>query len=494
MAISRRDIMRLTAPAAMATTLLPVAGRWRAWSHPVGSGPATRPLGRTGREVTTFGLAGGNKVMWDAEGKEAVEIIVTAIRSGITYLETANNYQLSQVNYGKAFRVLNLVPGVPGYDAALRARLFLATKSHCRSAIVRGDAKPFNKGTSGLALVVDELHRSLTQFFGDGKGFIPQGAYIDLFQIHSLRSELDVDAAFEGRDNPGDPSLPRVGALAALVDYRDGSNLTGLNPGQKKYIRHIGISGHENPTAHMHAMRRDTRNELDAILVSINPNDRHYFSHATNTIPVAAARNMGIIGMKVFADGAMYGLSKTFASRPGQSVATIGQPGKLPPEDLLRYTLSTAGMSTLVTGIGSLEQLKYNLAACQKIERLPEASLREIERKCDALHGTDNNFFQRPAAGLVAPQGVRAERVPGKNAVAVSWSTAYAGAAPIIRYEIYRRHERIGSIAFEPQLTNEPLRYVDQAAPGNDPGGIYYKVRALDAEGRSADSLSTRVG
>ena len=63
----------------MATTFLPGNGRHRAWSHPArskGKKLATRVLGRTGREVTTFGLAGGNKVMWDLPGDEAVEIVV----------------------------------------------------------------------------------------------------------------------------------------------------------------------------------------------------------------------------------------------------------------------------------------------------------------------------------------------------------------------------------------------------------------------------------
>ncbi len=287
--VSRREVLRA---AAMATTFLPVAGRYRAWSHQVSQNLAVRPFGRTGREVTTFGLAGGNKVMWDLPGDEAVGIVVKAVRLGITYLETANAYNLSQLNYGKAFRILNLIPGQPGYDAALRGRLFLATKSSIRTGLVRGDAQPVGRSPGGGKSVVDDLMRSLTQFFGDGKGYIPEGAYIDLMQIHHLGSEAEVDAAFEGLENPGDKSLPRVGALAALVDFRDGSNLTGLNPGQKKLIRHIGITGHENATAHMYAMRRDKRNDLHTLLVAINPNDRHYFCHQTNSVPVAAAKNM----------------------------------------------------------------------------------------------------------------------------------------------------------------------------------------------------------
>ena len=106
-AYSRRDALRWASAAAMATTFLPLTGRYGAWSHPAEKKLATRVLGRTGREVTTFGLAGGNKVMWDSPDEEAVQIVVKAVRAGVTYLETANNYQLSQLKYGKAFRELN---------------------------------------------------------------------------------------------------------------------------------------------------------------------------------------------------------------------------------------------------------------------------------------------------------------------------------------------------------------------------------------------------
>lgn len=60
MSLTRRDALRR---AAMASTFLPIAGRYRVWAHPAERNLLTRPLGRTGREVTTFGLAGGNKVM-----------------------------------------------------------------------------------------------------------------------------------------------------------------------------------------------------------------------------------------------------------------------------------------------------------------------------------------------------------------------------------------------------------------------------------------------
>jgi aryl-alcohol dehydrogenase-like predicted oxidoreductase len=452
---------------------------------------ASRVLGRTGREVTTFGLAGGNKVMWDLPGEEGAAIVVKAVRSGVTYLETANNYQLSQLNYGKAFRALNLIPGQPGYDAALRGRLFLATKTSLRTAIVRGNAEPVGRAGSGMRLAVEDLLRSLSQFFGDSKGFIPDGAYIDLMQIHTLVNNSDVDAAFEGYENPGDPALPRVGVMAALRDFRDGTNLTGLNPGEKKYIRHIGITGHSNPAVHMYAMRRDTRNDLETLLVALNPNDKHHFCHEYNSVPVAAAKGMGIIGMKIFADGVFYGLEKKFASRPGQSVATVGQPGKVDYRDFLRYVLSIEGVSTLITGIGLIDsdnnpacdQLAANLAACQ-MPNLNSAERRRIEDETAVKHGTDTNFFQHGAKGLTAPDDVEVRR-RNSGDVQIIWGTGYAGNSPIDRYELYRKDQKIFAMPFRPQLSAEPFDFMDNSAM---PGEEQYFVRVVDRAGRTADS------
>ncbi len=476
----------------MASTFLPLSGRWGVWSHPAAPTKlATRVLGRTGREVTTFGLAGGNKVMWNLPGDEAVAIIVKAVRAGITYLETANNYQLSQLNYGKAFRVLNLIPGQPGYDANLRARLFLATKTSLRTAIVRGNAEPVGRAGSGMRLAVEDLLRSMTQFFGDGKGYIPEGAYIDLMQVHTLVNNSDVDAAFEGYENPGDPALPRVGVMAALRDFRDGTNLTGLNPGEKKYIRHIGITGHANPAVHMYAMRRDARNDLETLLVALNPNDKHHFCHEYNSVPVAAAKGMGIIGMKIFADGVLYGLEKKYASQPGQSVSTVGQAGKVDYKDFLRYVLSIDGVSTLITGIGltdpnddpSRDQLVANLAACQ-MPNLSAADRRRIEDETAAKHGTDTNFFQQPGKGLQAPPDVEVRR-RNSGDIQILWGTGYAGTAPIDRYELFRKDQKILAMPFRPQISDEPFDFMDNAAM---PGEEQYMVRVVDRSGKTADS------
>ena len=174
----------------------------------------------------------------------------------------------------------------------------------------------------------------------------------------------------------------------------------------------------------MAAMRRDTANNFETLLVAVNPNDRHYFCHQTNSLPVAKAKGMGLIGMKVFADGVMYGLERKFAGSPGQSVPTVGRKDKVPFEDFLRYTLSAPGMSTLIAGIGlsdknndpQADQLVADLAACQAGEPLVGAERRQIEDRVAALHGTETNFFQRTSSGFVAPRNVRLESAADSRA------------------------------------------------------------------------------
>ena len=48
------------------------------------------------------------------------------------------------------------------------------------------------------------------------------------------------------------------GALVlALRDYRDGTNITGLNPKNEKLVRHLGFSGHNNAPAMIDMIQRD---------------------------------------------------------------------------------------------------------------------------------------------------------------------------------------------------------------------------------------------
>ncbi|GAB4337987.1 MAG: hypothetical protein Kow0099_11660 [Candidatus Abyssubacteria bacterium] len=460
----------------------------------------TTVLGKTGRTVTTFGLGGQGSIQWPGPGIDGEKIILKALELGISYFDTSNIYGPSQLTIGKAFRRLHLVPNGADYDRKRRKQIFLASKTHMRLAKpADGDIGP-NSWSDGehVRSAIDDVRRSLSQIFGDGRGNYPEDAYLDLVQIHNINTLDEIDAIYEGVDNL-DPRAERIGALAGLLDLRDGTNRTGLNPRNEKLIRHIGITGHWNSPALMEAIQRDDKGIIDTLLVAINSNDRRYFNHQNNVIPVAKAKGLGVIGMKVFADAKFYGReSNTFSNSPDDVYLGVGSK-ELPSDQLIHYSLSVPGVDILIIGIGHIsdsddpteDQLIADINAAQLREPLLRGQMEEIEQRTAEAAGTDTNYFQRPSVGLTPPRGLRAnldsgyrEFIGGTPAVYLEWDTSYAGSAPLSHYEIRRGEEKIGEVPHRPQTTLMPFTFRDaEAAQGMNS----YRVRAVDAEGAESE-------
>jgi aryl-alcohol dehydrogenase-like predicted oxidoreductase len=466
-----------------------------------------RQMGRLGFETTTLGLGGQASLEWTPAGEDPVKIILKAFDIGVNYFDTSNVYDGSQSNYGKAFRELHLVPGQPGYNERLRSSIFLTSKTALRfgkggwqkpGLINVSNGMDFSKGTAGPGShTVDDLKRTLSQVFGDGKGNYPQGAYLNQVLMHSVSTLVDVDALYEGYDHP-DPKAETIGTLAVLIDYRDGSNLTGLNPKEEKLIRHIGFTGHALPSAMMEMIQRDHRGVLESMLVAINANDRQNFSMQYNIIPVAAANHMGVIAMKVFADGAMYTKEAQFTSRPDQIVRTVGST-TLPSRRLVQYSLSTPGVHVAIIGTGHIDtdpaacQLQQNLAAAQlEPNALSVSDRREIEKLAGTAKNGKTNYFQAAAQALSAPREAAAKQeMQGSKRVAqLQWQTAYAGDEPIVRYEIWRDHQKAGQVAHKPQIDKTPFAFQETLA---DKAAHSYQIVTVDAAGRTAKTEDLAV-
>ena len=314
------------------------------------------------------------------------------------------------------------------------------------------------------ATAISDLLRSLTVMFGDGKGWIPDGAYLDSIQIHNLTSMAEVNQIYEGLAERGGRMPDRIGALAGLLDFRDGTNHTGLNPDRRHYVRHIGISGHVSSPVLMNAIQRDDLNILDTLLVALNANDRHYSSHQFNVVPLARAKGMGIIAMKVFSAGGIYTGMQRQPNNASELILSVGVPGGAASEDLLRYPLSIPGVSTFIAGIGRIDrdrpeqdQLAANLAAAQ-MDAASEMEKSRIENEVADRHGTATNYFQERQRGLIQPSQVSVEHGGGR--VAVRWNSALAGSEPVRSYNIYAGEWRLASLPYRPQLTTEPLSFV----------------------------------
>jgi aryl-alcohol dehydrogenase-like predicted oxidoreductase len=481
--VTRREFVRLSAAAAAGLSLIPGLS----FGLDQLPAPMTRRFGRTGFDVTTLGLGGQASLQWTPEDVDPVAIILKAFKMGINYFDTSNLYAGSQLNFGQAFRQLNLIPGQPGYDSDLRESTFLTTKTGVRWAKpgfpeMKGIAN-WTQGDHGKAAVGD-LKRSLSQMFGDGKGKYPKGAYVNMILMHTLHNNEEVDVLYQGLDTPLDKKK-NFGALVVMRDFRDGTNYTGLNPDKERLIRHIGFSGHLNSPAMMEMIQRDQYELLDGMLVAINPNDKRYLNHQHNVIPVAAAKNMGIIGMKVFADGTMYGKEARF-SRTSKDVVRIVGTKELPSKPLVEYALTTPGIHTAIIGIGQISddhlkcQLVQNYYAAQIAPDGMSAKKRlALEARTGDVMNGQTNYFQREKIDLSVPNNLV---IDSKKQVEITWDTAYASEAPLSHYEILRDGKKIGSIEHQPQTTKAPFKFTDTSK------GQSYQVVTVDHAGNRAES------
>jgi predicted aldo/keto reductase-like oxidoreductase len=239
-----------------------------------------RKLGKTGAAVTILGLGGEGVLRTQGYEKQAYALINRAIDLGINYFESARAYADSETYYGLALK-------------ERKKEIFLNSKSHARD----------KKGA------LQHLHETLRNMQTD---------YLDLWQIHDVRTEEDMQEIFGSQ-----------GALAAFVEARD-----------KGLVRFIGITGHHDPEILKQCMEKFN---FDTVLLPINPAEPHYQSFIETVLPLARKKKMGIIAMKVYLRG--------FATK-------IPRVSSLEP--FLRFALSHP-ISTAVIGCDNIKQLEENV-------------------------------------------------------------------------------------------------------------------------------------
>lgn len=259
----------------------------------------TRPLGRTGHDVTLFALGGEGVLRTHGREDEAVAVIQRALDVGVNYCDTAPAYASSMDYYGLAL-------------GPRRKQVFLACKTHDRTR------------DGSLQLLDDSLERLGTD-------------HLDLWQLHDLRTLRDLDQIF----GPG-------GALEALLAAREDGR-----------VRFLGITGHHDPVILEEAMRRF---EFDNVLVALNAADRHRMSFANSVLPQAAARQMGVVGMKVTGQGALL--------RGGLSMPEV-----------MGYTLSLAGVSTVVIGCQTPAEVEQNAEIARRYVPLSSDQMTALEAR-----------------------------------------------------------------------------------------------------------------
>jgi predicted aldo/keto reductase-like oxidoreductase len=162
--------------------------------------------------------------------------------------------------------------------------------------------------------------------------------HLDLWQLHDLRTQSDLARIF----SPG-------GALEALVQAR----AEGL-------VRFLGVTGHHDPAILQEAMRRFP---FDTALLAVNAADIHRLAFIPTALADAAQRGMGVIGMKIYAQGALLG------------------PDKLTAEEAMGYVLSLPGVSTVVVGCRTPAEVDDNVRLVRQFAAVDGAHRRQLETR-----------------------------------------------------------------------------------------------------------------
>lgn len=317
MALSRREFLG-------AAALGPVAAK-------VFSEPArvpTRAFGRAGVQVPILAFGAGSRFLAYKDEDEALAVLGRAIDLGVNYIDTAHNY-----GEGKSEeRVGRLMP-------RRRQEVFLATKLAARRA---DEARR-------------QLELSLKRLKTDR---------LDVLHIHSLESLEDL-AAIEAPD----------GVLKAVLEARD-----------QKVARFVGITGHADPAAMKAALER---HDFDCAQMALNvararitfdekganPVPMAESSYEALALPVANAKKMGVIAMKVFGQERLL--------------------GQAPVEKLLYYALSLP-VSLASVGMPKPEYLARNAALARGFAPLPEAEMKRLRASVAEPQRTAlARFFQR---------------------------------------------------------------------------------------------------
>lgn len=480
--ISRRNFIKVSAATTAAVSTMSLGG-CNVEKVPT---PMKRKFGNLDFDVTTIALGGQASIQWTPDDVDPVPIILKAFELGINYYDTSNLYAKSQLHFNKAFKKLNLIPGEENYNEELRESIWLTSKTAHRWGKPGWPEREGVRNRSNgenVQCAVEDVKRTLTQIFGDGEGNYPEGAYLNMVLVHTLENIQEVDVLYEGLETPLNPE-GNFGALVALRDLRDGTNLTGMNPKNEKLIRHIGFSGHANQPAMVDMIQRDEYGILEGMLIAINANDKTKYNMQHNVIPVAEAKGLGIIGMKVFADAAIYHKEPRWSQTPADVFRKVGTP-ELPSTPLIEYTLTTPGVHTLIIGIGQIDndpmkcQLVQNFYAAQiEPDGMPEDERNKIEAQAKKVKA-NSNYFQMEKVGLTPPENV----IVAENKI--TWNTAFSGDDPITHYEVLINGEKAGDVEHKPQiLKSKPFVFETELKEGDK-----ITVASVDKSGGRAEAV-----
>lgn len=286
-----------------------------------------RKLGKTGASVGLYSLGAQATVEQVSMRDQAVEIVNKCIDMGINYIDTAAWYGHDKT--GRITEREKLLGTSERHVGEVlkyrRSEVFLATKTHERSY----------DGSMRL------LENSLKNLQTD---------QIDLWQIHNIKGDEDVD---------------RIFADDGVIKAMEKAKSEGM-------VKNLGITGHTSPAPMKELIERFP---FDNVLMAINAADKFHNSFIENLLPVALEKEMGIVGMKIPARDRIF-----------------SKGGIITMDEAMNYVLSLP-VSTIIVGLDKISELEENIKIAKEFEPLSADEILEIENKVEP-HYKHLQFFK----------------------------------------------------------------------------------------------------
>ncbi|MFC1878602.1 aldo/keto reductase [Chloroflexota bacterium] len=248
-----------------------------------------RPFGKTGEQFPILSF-GGQRIVdeHNCTEEQAVEIVNTAIDRGIRYFDTAWIYSNGQAEtrLGKVVK-------------HRRSEMWLATKT-------------WDTSRDGA---LKQLETSLERLQTD---------YVNEWRLHNVWDYARLNA-YTGKG----------GALEAAVEARE-----------QGMVRNISISCHTDPLILVEALNRFS---FDSALIALSALDHFVLSFAEEFLPVANAKGVATIAMKVMGLGSL----------------------THDPVRALRYAFGLP-VSTVIVGMETMQQLEQNLVVAESFKPMTD--------------------------------------------------------------------------------------------------------------------------
>jgi uncharacterized protein len=276
----------------------------------------TRKLGKTGLDVPLIAFGCGTRFLMYKDEEEALRVLSHAIDIGINYLDTAAQY-----GNGKSEERIGRLMKTRRKDVILQTKIPEVART--RDEALR------------------EVEKSLKRLQTDR---------LDILHIHSLMRDDDL-AKIEAKD----------GALKALYELRD-----------QKVARFVGVTSHTSGEVLAKAIER---HDLDCVQMAMNPALTGKFE--THALPAAKKKNVGVIVMKVSAQGKLVGNGA----------------GKSDYDSLLRYGLSLP-VSVASLGMPDPKFIDYNADIARKFTPLTTKEADQLRVKISPSQASLEEFFR----------------------------------------------------------------------------------------------------